>query len=117
MGKGEASEPGPLWQDHLRALPQRCAQAEAHHPLDHLGEAEGERLPGAQGREGAYLQEPDQACADAQLADHLHARHQHLNRTATVVVATRFYRRCKSCRSRLWCSLGTVESKITHGSK
>ena len=44
----------------------------------------GQRLIGAQGREGAHLQEPDQACADAQLADHLHARHQHVNRAATV---------------------------------
>merc|ERR1712166_1578727 len=40
-GKGEASEPGPLRQDHLRALPERRAQAEAHHPLDNLGEAQG----------------------------------------------------------------------------
>ena len=55
QGEGEAREPRPLRQDHLREDAHRRAQAEADHAVDHLGEAQGQRVPRAQGGAGARL--------------------------------------------------------------
>merc|ERR1712223_2051704 len=70
--EGQAQQPRPLRQGHLRQAHEGGADLQAYHALDRLREDEGPRVAGEEGPERASDEGADPAGGEAPLAADLH---------------------------------------------